>query len=232
MFHIAFAAIILFILILLLSLGVMAGSKFGHWKMKRHNDSKLEVVAVAEGMVFALLGLLIAFTFSGAYDRYQQRMVHIIEEANAYETAYLRLGLLAPETQADLRESFREYLDTRLGAYKKIPDFAAVGVELDKSKKLQDKIWDQTLAATQKTNNEATTELLIPAINAMFDEANTGYNMTQVHSPAVIFILLISLATLGAFLSGYASAESKAKNSLHIMSYIAISVITIFLTKC
>ncbi len=47
-----------------------------------------------EGAVFALLGLLVAFTFSGAASRFDARRALVVEEANAIGTAYLRLDLL------------------------------------------------------------------------------------------------------------------------------------------
>jgi len=52
-----------------------------------------------EGAVFALLGLLIAFTFSGAAARFEDRRALIIEETNDIGTAYLRLDLLPASAQ-------------------------------------------------------------------------------------------------------------------------------------
>src|SRR5262245_16132661 len=58
---------------------------------------------VIEGAVFALLGLLIAFTFSGAAARFDTRRQLVVEEANAIGTAYLRLDLLPATAQPQLR---------------------------------------------------------------------------------------------------------------------------------
>jgi hypothetical protein len=43
-----------------------------------------------EGAVFALFGLLLAFTFSGAVTRYDAHREFLIKETNAIGTAYLR----------------------------------------------------------------------------------------------------------------------------------------------
>ena len=51
-------------------------------------------LGAVEGAVFALLGLLIAFTFSGAASRFDTRRQLIVEEANDIGTAYPRLGLI------------------------------------------------------------------------------------------------------------------------------------------
>jgi hypothetical protein len=45
------------------------------------------------------MGLLLAFTFSGAASRFDLRRQQIIDEANNIGTAYLRLDLLAPEAR-------------------------------------------------------------------------------------------------------------------------------------
>ena len=72
-----------------------------------------------EGAVFALLGLLVAFSFSGAATRFDTRRQLIVEETNAIGTAYLRLDLLPTEVQPTLRARFRQYLATRLEGYRK-----------------------------------------------------------------------------------------------------------------
>ena len=89
-------------------------------RMEREGDVGKGVGAV-EGAVYGLLGLLIAFTFSGAATRYDSRRLLIVEEANAIGTAYLRLDLLPAGAQASLKEKFRQYVDSRLEIYKKTP---------------------------------------------------------------------------------------------------------------
>ena len=61
-----------------------------------------------ENAVFALFGLLLAFTFSGAVERYDHHRQLIVEETNAIGTAYLRLDLLPPAAQPALRQLFRD----------------------------------------------------------------------------------------------------------------------------
>ncbi len=70
-----------------------------------------------EGAVFALFGLLLAFTFSGAMTRYDAHRSHIVEETNDIGTAYLRLDLLPASSQPALRLLFRDYTTSRLHLY-------------------------------------------------------------------------------------------------------------------
>ncbi len=58
-----------------------------------------------DGAVFALLGLLIAFTFSGASSRFDTRRQLIVGDQRTTQ-AYLRVDLLPAALQPPLRESF------------------------------------------------------------------------------------------------------------------------------
>jgi hypothetical protein len=56
--------------------------QFGRRKLQEE-DSYTEVFGAIIGAVFALFGLLIAFTFSGAYSRFDARRQLIVQEAKA-----------------------------------------------------------------------------------------------------------------------------------------------------
>ena len=101
------------------------GRRIGRWRAARDPDAPRAEVGAMDGAVFALLGLLIAFTFSGAASRWDTRRQLLVEEANAISTAYLRLDVLPPDAQPALREQFRQYVDARLAAYRSLPDVAA-----------------------------------------------------------------------------------------------------------
>jgi len=106
-------------------------------------------LGTVEGAVFALLGLLIAFTFSGAASRFDARRQLIVEEANDIGTAYLRLDLLPPITQAPLREKFRDYVDARLGSTRGIPGSQGARAEHIRALGLQTEIWRDAVSASQ-----------------------------------------------------------------------------------
>src|SRR4029077_8746233 len=75
-----------------------------------------------ETAVFAFLGLLIAFTFSGALTRFDVRRGQVVAEANAIGTAYYRVDLLPASVQPKLRASLREYVDSRIETYRNFGD--------------------------------------------------------------------------------------------------------------
>lgn len=208
---------------------VLIGRYFGRWQIVHNPQRKILIVSVAEGAVFALLGLLIAFTFSGAYERFENRKFYIIDEVNAIAVAYMRVGLLPEERQVDLRNSIRQYVDSRINIYKNLPEFALSSPEFAQAIQLRTQIWNQALYACKAVNDSATTMLLIPALNNMFDIAAKRLAITLIHPPLAIFILLIILAMLSSFLAGFASAKSKIFNYMYILSYVAITTLTIYI---
>src|SRR5262245_47909853 len=90
------------------------GRRLGRRRRARDPEGAREGFAPIDGAIFGLLGLLVAFTFSGATSRFDTRRDLIVEEANDIGTAYLRLDLLPAPAQPPLRELFRRYTDSRL----------------------------------------------------------------------------------------------------------------------
>jgi hypothetical protein len=179
-----------------------------------------------DAAVYGLLGLLIAFTFSGAATRFEARRHLIVEEANAIGTAYLRLDMLPAEAREALKEKFRQYVDSRLKAYKKIPDIEAAKAEYQVSLALQSEIWTGAVAASKAAAPQPAAMLLLPAINQMIDITTTRLVSMQMHPPSIVFIMLVVLALLSALLAGYSMAESKSR--MHMLVFAAILAITVY----
>jgi hypothetical protein len=193
------------------------GHRIGVRRAER--DPEEAGVGVVDGAIFALLGLLVAFTFSGAADRFDQRRTLIVEEANAIGTAYLRLDLLPTAARDDLREMFRRYLDARLAVYRALPDIAKSKAELQRANTLQQEIWTKAVAASASI--QPATMLLLPALNDMFDITTTRTMAAMTHPPVVIFGLLFALAGLSALLAGRAMAADRKRHWMHAVTFSA-----------
>src|SRR5215211_1061516 len=126
-------------MIVLMQIGWRIGKKF------KDKSAKPANVGAIQGAIFALLGLLIAFTFANGISRFDDRRKLIVEEANDIGTAFLRVDLLPQEAQPEMRNLFRSYLDSRLAAYRHIPDLKAAKTELDRGNQLQQQIWSHAV---------------------------------------------------------------------------------------
>jgi hypothetical protein len=201
----------------------------GRWLGLRHRaregDKAGAGLGTLEGGIFALMGLLIAFTFSGAASRFDNRRSLIVEEANDIGTAYLRLDLLPADAQPALRGAFRDYVDARLEAYQALPDTVAAAAANARALALQSEIWSRSVAAA--TGNAQATMLLLPALNAMIDITTTRNMALRAHPPALIFLLLAVLVGSGALLAGFGMSANPRRSLIHVIGFAAMTAVTV-----
>jgi len=183
--------------------------------------------AATEGAVFGLLGLLIAFTFSGAAQRFDARRTLIVAEANAIGTAWLRLDVLPAAECSALQQGFRAYLDERLATYRALPDMATALASWERAKGLQGELWSRAVAACGG-EGQPPTMLVLPALNEMFDLAAERTAAAELHPPEIVFGLLIVLALGCALLAGFAMAASNTRNWTHRIAFAAVVSLTAY----
>ncbi|HEX7898475.1 MAG TPA: DUF4239 domain-containing protein [Planctomycetota bacterium] len=183
-----------------------------------------------DGAVFALFGLLIAFTFYGAAERFQVRKLFILEEAKAISTAWSRLDLLPEPDRARLRELFRDYLDRRLTAYGKSRDLSTFQRHLAGAEEVGQEILTTSAAACRAESGQPFAEVIMPAVNAMSDIALTRKAAIRAHPPAAIYGLLFGVSLAATFLIGLAMSPSKRKSWIHIAGFSALVAATLYVT--
>jgi len=219
------AGIALFLVVLAcLEIGRLAG----HRRLAADPDTARAGNATVEGAVFALLGLLVAFTFSGAMERWYWRRALVVEEANNIGTAWLRIDALPAASQPALRNLFREYLDARLAAYAAFPDVQKVRAGIAHANELQSRIWTEAMARCLEPEGEKARLLILPALNAMIDITTTRTVAAETHPPAIIYVLLILLLLVGAVMAGFAMAPAPERNWLHMLCFAAVMSVGVY----
>ena len=203
------------------------GRRLGKRQIERNPDAARSGLGPAEGAVFALLGLLIAFTFSGALQRIDYRRTLIVSELNALGTAWLRIDLAPAQHQPALRAAFREYFDARLAVYEALPDDEAARVELTKVARAQDELWRLVVAASAGSGPWPG-QSVVPAFNEVFDVASERTAALLVHQPRVVLGLLYALGLACALLAGFAMASSERPPRLHIMSFAVVVALVVY----
>lgn len=204
------------------------GRRLGQKKLTEDPEAARAGVGVVEGSVFGLVGLLLAFTFSGAAHRFDERRDLVIEEVNAIDSAWQRIDMLPDVAQPAMRDGFRRYLDARIAAYKKLPDLRAAMEELARSRRIQDEIWDQAVAVCRAEPGAQVRMLILPSMNHMFEIAQERYLVTGIHPPVIIYLMLVALALAGAVLAGYGMAGSKGRHWIHWLGFAATISIALY----
>jgi hypothetical protein len=175
-------------------------------------------VSVLEGSVFGLLGLLIAFTFSGAASRFDERRHITVEEVNAIGTAWRRIDMLPADAQPEIRDGFRRYVDAITAAYRKLPDLTAE--EFTKASQIANETWAKAAAASgPESGVPARMLLILPAMNEMFDLSEARKLSTRIHPPVVIYFMLALVALAAALLAGHGMAGGQRRNWVHMIAF-------------
>jgi hypothetical protein len=222
---------VLFAVVLLIGMLFLleSGRRFGIQRRPKESEGERGGLGTVEGAVFALFGLMMAFTFSGAASRFNEKRMLIAEEGNCIETAYLRLHLVSHESRPALQELFRRYVDSRLETYRRLPNMVAAEMEMAESKKIQEEIWTEAVAATRLPDSHPSSGLLLlPALNAMIDISTTRTMALQLHPPRIIYALLFCLGLICSLLAGYRMAGGQHRSWLHILAFTVITVIIVY----
>jgi hypothetical protein len=198
------------------------------WRNAHQHPTAHEGIGAIEAAIFALLGLLLGFSFSGATTRLDARRQLIVSETNAVGTAYLRLDELPASEQPEMRRLFREYVGARLGAYAHIPQMNAFHQGVAQAEQLQQQIWARAVAASRNDPTQNTARLLLPALNEMIDITTTRTIAIDTHLPGLVFSLLVLVALSSGLVAGYAMAKRRRRSWLHMFLYAACIAITVY----
>lgn len=152
------------------------------------------------GGLLGLLGLLLAFTFGMAGQRFDTRKTLVVEEANAIGTAWLRTDLVPEPQRTEARRVLRAYVQARLEAV----DVARRDAAIARSEKLQEELWRATSDAA-RASPTAATALFVASVNEVIDMHGRRLAAALRNPiPPTIFAALYVVAVLVLAALGYA----------------------------
>lgn len=186
-------------------------------------------VSLMDGAVFALLGLLVAFSFSAAASRFETRRDLITAEANAIGTAKLRLDLLAEDDRTVLKTMIAAYVQERVQSYSSASNGARIAAELTEAQAMQGKIWERAVASGRKSDAPPSAAmLLLPALNEMFDITTTRAQLLGAHNPPIVYVLLWGSALVAGLLAGYGMTGLAHGGRLHELGFALVLTLALY----
>jgi hypothetical protein len=198
---------------------LITGHRMGLRRLGLETEQERIGIVSIESAIFGLMGLMLAFTYSGAAQRFEDRRAISIQEANAIGTAYLRIDLLPEAARPALRDKVKRYAQGTLAAYNALPNAAAYTQGLSRARALQGEIWSDAIAALREAPPVAS-QLVLPPLNEMFDLSTAHEALVRVHTPGAILAALIVLALICSLLAGYGLAGAKAwSRYLHMAGF-------------
>lgn len=178
--------------------------------IQSHTDSDVKVLTGSiQASILGLLALLLGFTFSMSMQRYDNRSMALIDEANAIGTAVLRVQLLPEKYRKDASELFQEYVNLRVSIGKL--DLTKLEERNDYNTRisdLQSALWSLAISATNDDPRPVTTGAFVKSLNDVIDSQGKRNALLQMHVPEVVLVLLFIVFISSGGIMGYSAGLS------------------------
>ncbi len=185
------------------------GFRIGRFVQLNTDNEVKSLTGSIQGSILGLLALLLGFTFSMSMQRYDNRSMALIDEANAIGTTVLRVQLLPDQFQNDANDLLRKYVDLRITIGQiDLTQREARDSYNQQIIELQNKLWSLAILATDQDPRPVTTGAFVKALNDLIDSQSKRNALLQMHVPEVVlFLLLIVFVSSGGML-GYSGGLS------------------------
>jgi uncharacterized membrane protein len=196
-----------------------------------HDDAEVKALTGSvQASVLGLLALLLGFTFSMSMQRFDNRSMALIDEANAIGTAMLRVELLPDTYKAEAAEQLKSYVDLRI----------AIG-QLDLTKQtqrkryndeiteVQKKLWSLAILATNEDPRPVTTGAFVKSLNDVIDSQGKRNALLQMHVPEVVLFLLFLVFISSGGILGYSAGLSGKRVFIPIVMISFLITLIVFI---
>jgi hypothetical protein len=177
-----------------------------------------------------LLALILGFTFAMAGSRYDSRKDNLIEEANCIGTAFLRSDVYPDSLKNEFKKDFEAYIKSRRGYYLLDNDEAKLMVSLRESAAISNRLWSRATFYAKDKDYFIQSNMMLPALNAMFDSASKSNMVLNSNVPETIVYLLLAFSVVISFFIGYNSGLEKKINTKFMLGFCFLICIVIFIT--
>jgi hypothetical protein len=198
--------VILFIAIVLLN---EIGFRVGRFVQSRTDSEVKSLTGSIQASILGLLALLLGFTFSMSMQRYDNRSMALIDEANAIGTAILRVQLLPEKYRDEAGSLFQEYVGLRV----EIGQLDLTKTEernkyKEKIANVQNKLWSLAISATETDPRPVTTGAFVQSLNAVIDSQGKRNALLRMQVPEIVLILLFVVFISSGGIMGYSAGLS------------------------
>jgi hypothetical protein len=217
--------LILFVFLILFTyIGIQAGKARQRQKVTISEHSEIIV------SILALQGLLLAFTFSVASDRFEARRTAIVAEASAIRNAILMADLYPAGERLPFRQDMRRYLEARIGIYESGRNRARTAQAVSASRRYHYALWSRMVRLSTNMAYQIPTEQMLQALSQIVDRGVIREGARRARVPDTIAVLLLVQSLATAFFVGYVNGGRRKADWLAIVLFHALVSMVIYVT--
>jgi hypothetical protein len=159
--------------------------------------------AIVQTSMFALLGLLLAFTYASGISHHDARKQAVPIEANALGTAFQRADFLADPGRTELKMVLLDYARTRSFPPGSLQSTEERKAALMRTMKQQAKIWPATKRIIEQDIPVPIEVSLVVAINSVFDAHTIRIAAVFDTLPKIVMWMLLFIAAASLSVAGF-----------------------------
>jgi ABC-type multidrug transport system fused ATPase/permease subunit len=212
---------------------MLLAMEIGFRSGRRKQASVVEAITQANSVLVSMLGLLallLAFTFSAALQRYEDRSQTVVAEANAIGTTYLRARLLPGGMPDEVQELLRQYLDVRIREGSVDATEPALHESLlYQAKLMESQLWSHAMRAAELDKSVVTSGLFIQSLNELIDTSATRDSALNRQVPEIVLFLMFATIVLTTATLGYASGIAGHRVTLAAFALMILIALVVYL---
>jgi hypothetical protein len=207
---------------------IEVGRRWGVRRAARLGEAAQSGLGRVETAVYAVLSLLLGFTFSGAAARYDHRRELVVEQAIAINDVWQYSAMLPKEQGAEIRAGLMGFVDALLATYSTAPGTEEELREREAMRHAEEYVWSRAVTATRADTGEKARMLLMPAVDAMLDAVEEDRLAQRIHPPLLIWAMLTVAAMFAGLFAGYGMSSAPRRSWFHVIGTAATISVTMF----
>ena len=152
------------------------------------------------------------------------------QEANDIGTAILRSDLYADSVREGFRADFKNYLEAVIDFYENPTDINRLYKAKEDAAKAAAGLWARAARQSKLPNMLVPSNQMVPALNAMFDIAQTREIVLKSQVPDLIVYMLFVCVLSTCFIGGFTSTSFQRKDWVIIIGFALVSSMVIYTT--
>ena len=201
------------------------GYRLRRIRRRRDGGGAAEASGIVVSAILGLLALLIGFTFSMSFERYDTRRDLVLAEANALGTVALRADLLDEGIAHDFRAALLRYEVIRQGFYDAGTDAALLARNHEATEEQQRALWSIATGVAKAEPQSRTIPMLLESLNEAFDLASARRAAFENHTPWAIVATLIVYTIIVAFVLSAVIGERRVHQIEISVLFLLISIV-------
>lgn len=212
-------------------LAMEVGFRLGRRRTARTDDPERSHSNALQNATLGLLALLLGFTFAMSVERYNDRKIVIVAQANAISTAELRSRLLPPAQAQIAKRIFPAYVGAWLKYRAAVIDEKGLAAADAEASAIESQLWMLGQEAAAADPRSVPVGLYLAAMNDVIDSHEKRLHSVEDRVPeAVIFLLFgVSALALGQVAYGSGLSGRRWQNSNVLFAFIIALVLVIIL---